>query len=72
MQNIVPNLWANGNATQMGEFYARTFPGASSRVTSTYPNEGLLEFQRHLAGKPLGWHDSYFGTGKSAAGSRAP
>ncbi|XBH20935.1 VOC family protein [Jonesiaceae bacterium BS-20] len=53
MQNIVPNLWANGNATQMGEFYARTFPGASSRVTSTYPNEGLLEFQRPLAGKPL-------------------
>lgn len=53
MQNIVPNLWANGNAVEMGDFYAEIFPGASARVTSSYPTEGLLEFQKPLAGQPL-------------------
>lgn len=53
MQNIVPNLWANGNAVEMGDFYAEAFPGASLRVTSSYPTEGLLEFQKPLAGLPL-------------------
>lgn len=53
MQNIVPNLWSNGNAVAMGDFYAEVFPDASARVTSSYPTEGLLDFQAPLAGLPL-------------------
>lgn len=53
MQKIVPNLWSNGAAVAMGDFYAGVFPGAAARVTSTYPTEGLLDFQQPLAGKPL-------------------
>ncbi|BDV32369.1 VOC family protein [Microbacterium terricola] len=53
MQKIVPNLWFNGNAAEAGEFYAAAFPGATAEVTGRYPDEGLPEFQRALAGEPV-------------------
>lgn len=52
-QRIVPNIWCNGNAEEAGAFYASAFENASAEVESRYPSEGLLEFQRPLAGKAL-------------------
>lgn len=52
-QKITPNIWCNRNAAEAGEFYASVFPGATSRVESRYPEEGLLDFQREFAGEPL-------------------
>lgn len=56
MQKIVPNLWCDGNAQEIADFYVSVFP--KSRITggSTYPEsteEGLADFQLELAGKPL-------------------
>lgn len=53
MQSITPNLWFKGNADEAVQFYLSVFP--KSRVISTayYPAEGLLDFQKPLAGKPL-------------------
>lgn len=56
MQKIIPNLWSNGNAREMAEFYASSFP--DSRITggSKYPEskeEGLEDFQLAMAGKDL-------------------
>lgn len=53
MQKIVTNIWCNGNAEEVGNFYARVFPNTRSWVESSYPFEGLLEFQQNLAGEPL-------------------
>lgn len=53
VQKIVPNIWCNGNAEEAGRFYAAVLPETSTRVTSRYPEEGLLDFQRPLAGAPL-------------------
>lgn len=53
MQKITPNLWFTGDATDGGAFYAAAFPGARVETTSSYPTEGLLDFQREFAGKPL-------------------
>lgn len=55
-QKIVPNLWFNGNAKEAVDFYVSVFP--DSRVISMeyYPNsteEGLADFQQHLAGEVL-------------------
>ncbi|MFD5599697.1 VOC family protein [Leucobacter sp. NPDC058333] len=52
-QKIVPNIWCQGNAEEAGTFYARVFPDTASEVESRYPETGLLEFQKPLAGKPL-------------------
>ncbi|MFC5338622.1 VOC family protein [Leucobacter denitrificans] len=56
-QRIIPNIWCTGTAEETGEFYARAFSSAgfsaSSEVESRYPTEGLLDFQKPLAGKPL-------------------
>lgn len=52
MQKIVPNLWF-ADAEEGGRFYADALPGATSRVTARYPEEGLLDFQREFAGQPL-------------------
>lgn len=57
MQKIVPNLWFAGNAKQAVEFYIEAF-GNDSKVTEiqNYPNsaeEGLADFQKDMAGKPL-------------------
>ncbi|QIK62391.1 VOC family protein [Leucobacter viscericola] len=53
MQKIVTNIWCNGNAEEVGAYYADLFPNARTWVESRYPLEGLLEFQQPLAGEPL-------------------
>lgn len=55
-QKITPNLWFDGNAQEAADYYASVFPGGKVIATQYYPNsveEGLAEFQRDLAGKPL-------------------
>lgn len=52
-QRITPHIWCQGNAEEVGRFYASIFPDASSRVESRYPETGLLDFQRDLAGQAL-------------------
>lgn len=53
MQKIIPCVWCNGTAEEMGAFYASVFPGASSSVVARYPTEGLADFQLAMAGKAL-------------------
>lgn len=53
MQKITPNLWFDGDAAEGGDFYASAFRGARAETTSHYPSEGLPDFQRGFAGKPL-------------------
>ena len=53
MQKITPNLWFNGNGAEGAQFYADIFPDGKVLNTTYYPTEGLLDFQRDLAGKPL-------------------
>jgi predicted 3-demethylubiquinone-9 3-methyltransferase (glyoxalase superfamily) len=52
-QKITPNLWFDGNAKEAVEFYTSVFPDSKINATSYYPTEGLLEFQKELAGKEL-------------------
>lgn len=53
MQKIVPNLWFAGDAAEAGEFYAAALPDTTSRVAARYPDDGLPDFQRQMAGRPL-------------------
>jgi predicted 3-demethylubiquinone-9 3-methyltransferase (glyoxalase superfamily) len=53
MQKIVPNLWFDGNAKEAVEFYTSVFEDGKILETAYYPTEGLLDFQRPLAGKEL-------------------
>lgn len=53
LQTITPNLWFDGNAKEAVEFYLSVFPDSKIRATSYYPEEGLLDFQKDLAGKEL-------------------
>lgn len=53
MKRITPNLWFDGNAKEAVDFYVSVFPGSKIIATSHYPNEGLLDFQKELAGKEL-------------------
>ncbi|MBC7869014.1 VOC family protein [Candidatus Saccharibacteria bacterium] len=53
LNKITPNLWFDGNAKQAVEFYASVFPDSKIGATSYYPTEGLLDFQKELAGKEL-------------------
>lgn len=50
---IVPSLWFDGVALEAVEFYVATFPDSEIKFVARYPEEGLLDFQAHLAGKPL-------------------
>lgn len=52
-KNITPNLWFNGNANEAVEFYLSVFQDSKILSTSYYPHEGLLDFQKGLAGKVL-------------------
>jgi predicted 3-demethylubiquinone-9 3-methyltransferase (glyoxalase superfamily) len=52
-QKIVPNLWFDGNAKEAVEFYLSVFSDSKIIGTSYYPKEGLLDFQKKLAGKEL-------------------
>ena len=53
MQKLRVNLWMHGTGEEAGEFYADALPGGSMEVESRYPTEGLLEFQKPLAGQAL-------------------
>lgn len=52
-QKIVPNIWCNRNAEEVGAFYAEVFENARYRVESRYPEVGLPEFQQEFAGQVL-------------------
>ncbi|MES2630653.1 MAG: VOC family protein [Patescibacteria group bacterium] len=52
-QKITPNLWFDGNAKEAVDYYVSVFPNSSVITTAYYPTEGLLDFQKHLAGKEL-------------------
>ena len=52
-QKIVPNIWSNQRAEEQAEFYAGVFRDFSSEVTGRYPTEGLPDFQKDMAGKPV-------------------
>ena len=56
MQQIVPNLWFDGNASEAVDYYVSVFADGKILGGSTYPNstdEGLADFQQELAGKAL-------------------
>jgi predicted 3-demethylubiquinone-9 3-methyltransferase (glyoxalase superfamily) len=53
MKRIVPNLWFDGNAKEAVDFYVSVFPDSKVVSTSYYPNEGLADFQKDMAGKEL-------------------
>ena len=55
-QKITPNIWCNGNAEDMVEFYRHAFTDFEVLHTEYYPQtkeEGLEDFQLNLAGKVL-------------------
>jgi predicted 3-demethylubiquinone-9 3-methyltransferase (glyoxalase superfamily) len=55
-QGIVPNLWCDGNAKEMVDFYLEVFKDGKKLSTTYYPKtkeEGLADFQSELAGKEL-------------------
>jgi len=53
MKKITPNLWFDGNAKEAVDFYTSVFPDSKIVETSYYPESGLLDFQKDLAGKEL-------------------
>jgi predicted 3-demethylubiquinone-9 3-methyltransferase (glyoxalase superfamily) len=53
MQKITPNLWFKGNAEEAIDFYLTVFPDAKIITKTYYPTEGLLDFQKPLAGQVL-------------------
>lgn len=56
MQKIIPNLWFNGNVREAVDFYVSVFPDGKIISTEHYPEsteEGLADFQLHLAGDIL-------------------
>lgn len=52
-KDITPNLWFDGNAKEAVDFYVSVFPDSEIITTVYYPTEGLLDFQKELAGKEL-------------------
>lgn len=55
-QKITPNLWFDGNAKEAVDYYVSVFPDGKVLSTVYYPKskeEGLADFQKDLAGKPL-------------------
>lgn len=53
MQKIVPNLWFDHTAEEAAQFYSSVFPNSRIVDIQRYPTEGLLEFQKELAGQPV-------------------
>ncbi|WP_104088793.1 VOC family protein [Arthrobacter sp. GMC3] len=53
MQRIVPNVWCQGNAAEVGDFYSAVLPNTAAEVTMSYPADNLPDFQRDFAGQPL-------------------
>jgi len=55
-QTITPNLWFDGNAQDAVDYYTSIFPHGKIISVAYYPNstdEGLADFQKDMAGKPL-------------------
>jgi len=52
-KKITPNLWFDGNAKEAVDFYLSVFPDSKIIEISYYPDEGLLSFQKDMAGKEL-------------------
>ncbi len=52
-QKITPNLWFDGNAKEAVDFYTSVFPESKVNAISYYPDEGLADFQKNMAGKEL-------------------
>jgi predicted 3-demethylubiquinone-9 3-methyltransferase (glyoxalase superfamily) len=55
-QQIVPNLWFDGNAKEAVDYYVSVFKDAKILSTEYYPSsaeEGLADFQKDMAGKVL-------------------
>ena len=53
MQKITPTLWYDGCAKEAVDFYLSVFAEGKINTTSYYPDEGLADFQKSLAGKEL-------------------
>lgn len=56
MQKITPNLWCDGNAKEIADYYTSIFPDGNITDIQYYPKskeEGLADFQTDLAGKEL-------------------
>jgi len=53
IQKITPNLWFDGNAQEAVDFYMSVFPNSKITLTTRYPEEGLADFQKDMAGKVL-------------------
>jgi predicted 3-demethylubiquinone-9 3-methyltransferase (glyoxalase superfamily) len=52
-QKITPNLWFDGNAKEAVDFYLSVFPDSQIGDVAHYPEEGLPDFQKDMAGKEL-------------------
>lgn len=55
-QKITPNFWFDGNAKEAVDYYVSVFPDSKVVNTAYYPEsteEGLADFQKDMAGKPL-------------------
>jgi predicted 3-demethylubiquinone-9 3-methyltransferase (glyoxalase superfamily) len=55
-QNIIPNLWFDGNAKEAVEYYILIFKDGKIINSTYYPKtveEGLADFQKEFAGKVL-------------------
>lgn len=53
MKNLTPNLWFDGVAKDAVDFYVSVFPDSKINGMTYYPEEGIADFQKPLAGKPL-------------------
>lgn len=53
MVEIIPNIWCNDTADEAADFYVNVFPDSELLSKSSYPTEGLLDFQEPLAGKTV-------------------
>ena len=52
-QKIVPNIWCNGNAAEVVDFYVSAFPDSEILGRTRYPTEGLADFQQGMAGEDM-------------------
>lgn len=50
---IVPSLWFDRVALEAVEFYVGLFPDSTIENIAYYPEEGLPDFQKDFAGKPV-------------------
>ena len=53
---ITPNIWCDGTALEAAEFYAGVFRDSAVTRIVVYPEDGLPDFQAHMAGRPLTVH----------------